>query len=238
MNEIKKVETFLKDYQIIVINGDITNEIDYAGPLKEKKLILYLKDGHYDLIKSIPAFFNKTYYCFKCFKGYSTFENHPCNEVCNKCKDRNCGLIPENEHTVCKYCSVYCNSNECLINHRLKVCGKIPKCFSCGSFKLSSHICEGKWCCYCKTEVSLDHKCYIPTENDENVCKTKTKGYIFFDYEAMQTDDGDDDDDVVNLVCAEKICMQCIDKKNCYSNCGKYYWKTNNEFCDWLLVIW
>ena len=107
MNEIKKVETFLKDYQLIVINGDITNEIDYAGPLKEKKLILYLKDGHYDLIKSIPAFFNKTYYCFKCFKGYSTFENHPCNEVCNKCKDRNCGLIPENEHIVCKYCSVY-----------------------------------------------------------------------------------------------------------------------------------
>ena len=65
INEIKKIEIFLKDYQIIVLNGDNANEFDYVGPEKEKKIILYLKDNHYDFIKSIPAFFHKYYFCFK-----------------------------------------------------------------------------------------------------------------------------------------------------------------------------
>ena len=234
LNEIKKIELYLKNYQLIVINGDNTNQIDYAGPYQEQKIILYLKDGHYDLIKSLPAFFNKRFYCFKCLKGYSCFENHPCNEVCKKCKDRNCGILSENTQIICKYCNVYCNSNNCLINHRIRVCGNIPKCLSCGSFKLNSHVCSGKWCCYCKTEVNLNHKCYILTEEENiaknNLKKKSTKGYIFFDYEAMQTENGH----VVNLVCAEKVCLVCIEKSACNLNCGKFHWKSNNEFCDWL----
>ena len=43
----------------------------------------------------------------------------------------------------------------------MKVCGNIPKCLSCGAFKIKSHVCSGKWCCYCKTEVDFDHKCFI-----------------------------------------------------------------------------
>ena len=87
-NELKKVEEFLKHYQIIVINGDIMNEFDYVGPFKDKKIVLYLKEGHYDFVKSIPAFFNKKCFCFTCFNGYSVYEDHPCNEVCKKCKQR------------------------------------------------------------------------------------------------------------------------------------------------------
>jgi hypothetical protein len=50
--------------------------------------------------------------------------------------------------------------------HRLKVCGKIPKCDECSSFKIKNHVCNGKWCLYCKSEVDLDQKCYILTEEE------------------------------------------------------------------------
>ena len=232
LDDIKQVELFLRDYQIIILNGDNANEIEYVGPQKEKKIILYLKDGHYDFIKSLPAFLNKKYYCFKCLKGYSNFENHACNEVCKKCKEKNCTQINNKK---CEFCNVICQSNECFINHRLKVCGHIPKCVNCGSFKLKSHVCEGKWCSFCKTEVSIDHKCYILTEDQYiqrfNKQKKKCKGFIFFDYEAMQTNTGH----VVNLVCAEKICMECLNGSNkCSLNCGSFDWSTNNDFCEWL----
>ena len=232
-NQIREVEKYLHDYQIIILNGDNANEFDYVGPQKDKKIVLYLKDNHYDFVKSLPAFLNKYYFCYKCLKGYSVYENHPCNEVCKKCKDRNCTLT-EYSNIKCEFCGVYCKSNECLMNHRVKVCGNFSKCEFCSSFKLPHHVCQGKWCVYCKTEVTFDHQCYILTE-EENAKINKhsvktTLGYIFFDYEAMQTEEGH----VVNLVCARKICLDCIDNNECNLNCGDFFWKTNNLFCEWL----
>ncbi len=61
-------------------------------PNEEKKIILNLKDNHYDFIKCIPAFFDKYYLCFRCLHGYSVYANHPCNEVCKKCKNKACNL--------------------------------------------------------------------------------------------------------------------------------------------------
>lgn len=223
-DEISRVENYLKQYQILILNGDNANEFDYIGPVKEKKIVLYLKDNHYDFVKSLPAFFDKYYFCYKCLKGYSVYENHPCNEVCKKCKDKNCSN--ENKFVKCDFCGVLCKSNECLMNHRLKICGKIPKCKVCSSFKVRQHACKGKWCVY--------HLCYILTEEvnlkiNKYSLKT-TLGYIFFDYEAVQTDKGHE----VNLVYARKICMNCLKNNKCESDCGDFVWKSNNEFCDWL----
>ena len=55
----------------------------------------------------------------------------------------------ENECFVCNHCGVYCKSNDSLINHRMKVCENMKKCLACGSFKISYHVCEVKWCCFC-----------------------------------------------------------------------------------------
>ena len=46
----------------------------------------------------------------------------------------------------------------------------------------------------------------------------------------MQSENGH----VVNLVCAEKVCLSCINGKECKSMCGKFSWKTNQDFCNWL----
>ena len=235
-DKIKQVELYLENYQIIILNGNNANEFDYVGPVKPKQIVLYLKDNHYDFVKSLPAFFNKSYFCFQCYKGYSVYEHHPCNEVCKKCRNRNCGMSSDNIQVKCDFRGVYCKSNNCLMTHRLKVCGKIPKCEHCSSFKVNQHVCQGKWCVFCKTEVNYDHQCYILTENENSEinksCVKTTLGYIFFDYEAMQTDAGHK----VNLVCARKICLNCINSIECVLECGNFSWKTNNEFCEWLFA--
>ena len=65
IKEIKIIEEYLKDYQFIVIDGDTINEIIYIGPQKEKKIMLYHHNQHFDTIKSLPGFFSKKNYCFK-----------------------------------------------------------------------------------------------------------------------------------------------------------------------------
>ena len=116
-----------------------------------------------------------------------------------------------------------------------KVCSKIEKCLLCGKFKVFSHICNGKWCMFCKKEVDLSHKCYILTEKEnfemnENSVKT-TKGFIFFDYEAMQTESNHE----INLVCATRKCLNCINEQVCSDNdCSDYVFTNNQEFCIWL----
>ena len=48
----------------------------------------------------------------------------------------------------------------------------------------------------------------------------------------MQTDAGHK----VNLVCARKICLNCINSIECVLECGNFSWKTNNEICEWLFA--
>ena len=143
IQDLIKVEKYLKDYQFIIIDGDIMSEIVYAGDYKEKKVILFYHDNHYDTIKSLPAFFSRQYFCYKCLKPYSVFQNHPCNEVCKKCKTDGC--IETSRNVKCDFCMVQCRSNECYLKHREKVCSKISKCILCGNFKIFSHTCNGKW---------------------------------------------------------------------------------------------
>ena len=72
----------------------------YIGPEKDKKIILLLTEnelgGHYDLINSLSAFFEKNYYCFKCLKGYQKREEHPCNEICKSCLVDKCEKLKDN----------------------------------------------------------------------------------------------------------------------------------------------
>ena len=59
ISEIIQIENFLQDYQIILIEAKCINQITYFGPEKLKKIILYCKDEHYYMIKSLPAFYEK-----------------------------------------------------------------------------------------------------------------------------------------------------------------------------------
>ena len=54
------------------------------------------------------------------------------------------------------------------------------------------------------------NKCGDENSEINKSCVKTTLGYIFFDYEAMQTDAAH------NLVCARKICLNCINSNECF----------------------
>ena len=230
ISEIIQIENFLQDYQIILIEAKCINQITYFGPEKLKKIILYCKDEHYYMIKSLPAFYEKENFCFKCKTAYNTYKNHPCNDVCKKCKNRSCDNLGK-EIYKCNFCDVNCTDDLCLSLHMENVCGKVVKCV-CGSFKTYFHSCTGKWCHFCKTNVPSDHKCFILREDEHLKTAKCKKGYIFFDYEAMHVSEKH----VPNLVIAKKICYECIEHKFCTNNCNVFVFKENDSFCKWLFT--
>ena len=66
IEDLIKVEKFLKDYQLIIINGDLMSEFSYVGDYRDKKIILFYHNNHFDTVKSLPAFFSRPYFCYKC----------------------------------------------------------------------------------------------------------------------------------------------------------------------------
>ena len=83
------------------------NEIMEKGVEKEKKIFLFFHNNQFDVIRSLPAFYGKSNYCFQCMKSYETFVNHPCNLVCKKCKYQTC---VRSTIVKCEMCFVNCNS--------------------------------------------------------------------------------------------------------------------------------
>ena len=173
--ELKRIEDYLIDYQIIVFNNDQMNEIMYVGKVKVKKIFLFYHDNHFDVIKSLPSFYGNSNYCFQCMKPYDTFINHPCNNVCKKCRVKSC--VRSLEIKKCDSCLVTCNSSVCYLNHSKNVCNKIKKCEKCGAFNTFKHNCGQSWCNFCKVNVDDDHKCFILKNRKEKLIEFG--GYIF-----------------------------------------------------------
>ena len=48
-------------------------------------------------------------------KPYDTFVNHPCNNVCKKCRVKSC--VRSLEMKKCDSCLVTCNSSVCYLDH-------------------------------------------------------------------------------------------------------------------------
>ena len=71
---LEDVETFQKvisEYQLCVVSKEQFNKIIYAGPKKDKGIYLLYNDRHFDLITSMAAYLNRSYWCHACKKGYN-----------------------------------------------------------------------------------------------------------------------------------------------------------------------
>ncbi len=86
IEDIKKFQNVLVDYQINAVSGEHFNSIIYTGPQADKKVYLYYHDNHYDVITSMSAFLGRSYFCTQCNKGYDHTEKHICNNVCHNCR--------------------------------------------------------------------------------------------------------------------------------------------------------
>ena len=178
LNEIKRIEQHIINYQIIVFNNDQMNELMYVGKPRDKKIFLFYNNNHYDTFKSLPAFFGKKNFCFICMKAYEKLVNHPCNNICKKCKVPTFAF--ENFKKL-DNCLVVSRSNDCYKYHLKNVCNKLKKCEKCGAFQTFKYNCTGSWYNFCKKNTESGHKCYILKSKESSAMDFS--GFIFYDYE-------------------------------------------------------
>ena len=245
ISEIKRIETYLKEYQIMVLDWEKSKSIPiYLNTNAEfnKYIYVLLYKNHFYAIKSIAAFYECNRYCHACKHQYSKNGWHKCPAVCKLCERIICVEDKNNDQRFnCSVCKKKCLNIKCKNRHEEYVCSLKKLCEVCGRVKLNPHVCgdDSKWCGNCKESVPLDHKCYILTEDqvalrDVNKAEEKFDGFIFFDYETYLNDEKIH---IPNLIMAKKICVNCIDRTEECNECIKMFCFTeNNEFCKWLIL--
>jgi hypothetical protein len=111
LDQIRMVEAALpQEYQLRVYTKEWFSCLYYPEAPQThvrkdapKMLTLYLSDGHFDVITSVPAFFGLSYWCHQCEKGYNCKDLHVCPSACYHCKKL--GRCEGEERIICAECS-------------------------------------------------------------------------------------------------------------------------------------
>ncbi|KAK7590294.1 hypothetical protein V9T40_001907 [Parthenolecanium corni] len=243
LDDIRSCEELLK-VQVKIICAENFNNIIYKGRKECKtKLYLYKQGNHYDVITKMGAFYGASYYCEKCDKVFQNKDQHRCKktvgQVCNMCMKAEHPKYKKDK-IFCHVCNRYAFNQECLLDHGISVCAASFKCPKCSKIikrsNFSKHKCGFTLCMNCKEVVEKKkHECFMlkkvpkgnvcgckrctPGSTKDNPKCTYTEKYIFFDYEARQ----ETGVHKANLVVAK------------YFNGNTFTFKTNEEFCEWLV---
>lgn len=136
IEEVKRFQLVMKNYQIHVVSKEHFNAIIYAGPEGGIPIYIYYHDGHYDVISKITGFLNKSYFCQECKKGYDNTERHSCNNPCVHCRHIHKDDSTE-EWIYCQDCNRYLKNQTCFELHKRKskseksTCDQNFKCKNC-----------------------------------------------------------------------------------------------------------
>ena len=224
LNQIKLFENILNKYQFVVVSAEHGHAIIHKGPASDKQIMLLMHDGHFDVITTLPGFFDTNYFCLECEKAYKTedYEHHTCNKTkCDACFQKKCPDYDifkqlENPELHCKECNRKFYGATCQLNHLIQkangqmvapseknVCQSHKKCSFCLHLYTSSsqeHMkhCGLQYCPNCSKEVNiLQHRCFLQPIDD--VDNDKNTIFVYFDIEARQ----DTGNHIANLLCAE-----------------------------------
>ena len=203
LREVGLFQDYLVNYQIIVVSGDQDNAIIYppqppANPNPEKSIYLYYQANHFDAIRSLPAFLNKSYFCHACHKGYDVTTDHLCNGMCQSC--RGIGCVIQDGGMTCNECHRFFKNQTCYDRHKQEpingggrtvgeVIRKCPKCYHSMDVRhINKHKCvDNKECPTCKiirNPNDLNHKCYMQQEQPKE--ESSYAQLLFFDFECTQ----------------------------------------------------
>lgn len=243
LTDLAKFENILK-VQIIVISGDMANEILYKGDnVRPRKIFLYLKDHHYHAIVNIKAFFVNRKLCLQCLTVYPEKGYHQCAFSCLTCTRDNC--LYNDDGVTCPDCNMICRNAQCYMLHketreytngqrkgenRPSLCETLFRCLKCSKVMnrlkrdIKTHKC-GEWFCRCCQEFVIgDHLCFYKSKAPRH-----TSGrFVFYDFETCQNDIIRCEkgykckplDDCQNCT-ANMLCSQCRTCINCKSTlCG------------------
>ena len=151
-NDLSDIEKFAKHLgiEINIIDAEQFNSIVHKANKGSKDKVYLLKTrNHFDVIKSLTAFYDTPYYCHECKKAYTKRDKHKCPSKCLSCltytKDTKC----EGKEIICEKCKRKFFGKRCFKNHlknRSKiegktdiVCDTVTKCNDC------SRIITGKY---------------------------------------------------------------------------------------------
>jgi hypothetical protein len=181
IEDVKLFQAVMNDVQIHVVSKEHFNSIIYQGPEAVSKIYLYFHDEHYDVITSMPAFLNRSYYCHSCHKGYQHREEHRRNNICSSCHKIH--EQSEDDWIYCLECNRYFKGTDCYELHRIitnkgiSTCNSYYRCKACNQtinkkMHKKKHKCGEVYCKTCKDYFDPDHLCYMLPACDEADRKT------------------------------------------------------------------
>ena len=152
-NDLSDIEKFAKHLgiEINIIDAEQFNSIIYtANKGSEDKVYLLKTRNHFDVIKSLTAFYGTPYYCHECKKAYTKRDKHKCPSKCLSCfiytKDTKC----EGKEIICEKCNRKFFGERCFKNHlknRSKtegktdiVCDAVKKCLDCNRIITGKYV--------------------------------------------------------------------------------------------------
>ena len=171
-NDLSDVEKFAKHLgiEINIIDAEQFNSIVYTANHRssktksrgsEDKIYLLKRRNHFDVIKSLTAFYDTPYYCHECKKTYTKKGKHKCPSKCLSCvtyaKNKKC----DGKEIVCEKCNRKFFGKRCFKNHlknRSKastkgegkqakltdiVCDTVKKCLDCSRIITSGALWQG-----------------------------------------------------------------------------------------------
>lgn len=194
----------LVDYQVLLVDATRQYKVSTFGPPRDKQLILYYTEGHYDVITSLPGFFGTSFVCAYCHAPYDHVERHRCkaSNTCSCCFQRNCqdfvDKVKRGERATltCPDCLRQFFGDLCLEAHRTKgstgksadgmeeksICDIRKRCRECLFTKRSPrdfqrHQCGHADCPSCGNYVDIaSHRCFIQkAPPEEELKKTRFK---------------------------------------------------------------
>ena len=179
---LEDIKTFADhlEIQISIFDGDQFNELIYTTEVDRKqKIYLYKNKNHFDVIKSMPAFLCKDYYCHSCKVGYTRKDKHRCLAKCLACyktfpEGNKCG----GQEIVCQACNRSFFGQACYDEHKRvrglvhgeadTVCRAVAKCLTCERTTtdgLDNHICGHSECPNCKEYCNMsEHQCFMTSK--------------------------------------------------------------------------
>ena len=237
ISEVKQFQKYLTGYEINIVSMEHGNTIIYpAQPIvtETKRIYLYLYNNHYDVITTMPGFFNRSYFCHMCRKPYNSMVDHLCDSMCKMCRGFECSFVDPRS---CVDCKRMFKSQACYDRHKEplgngeSVCQQVKKCVKCGNsmriHRLANHLCGKTKCRTCKEFVDDDgkdtHYCYMKKPEES---ETEESGYdqlMFFDFECRQEDG----------IHEPNLCIVHNEMGVEWIFRGE---NTNLEFCKWLFV--
>ena len=181
------------EYQIIVINFPNGTQL-FIGPDREKVIYLcyYEERNHFNLIKSMTGFRQRSFYCKKCNKAFEHITSHNCGFACKKYREME---VCEDEGITrfCDLCNKTFNSEKCYDQHiKNKCCSEEKFCRKCDlKYNLNykhEHKCGEYRCTDCSQYYEQQpHYCFMKPLNAAQLKKDDElpKIIVAFDIESM-----------------------------------------------------